>query len=233
MPTVGISLVRPHTEHLRPPRALWVPFRLGRPLGAPGDPAFQLAVLRAALRLLERPSGPVLEDFPHDEPEPGAGVGDGEGDPAEGELLACPIPRRGGAAEPTVRERLAAEVAFLRPWYEEGRLRAGRTTVGVSGLEPEQAADLLADWLESADDAAVAAGELKLALDDLRAFCLEAAQAQPGAPVDPARLERWYWWETQVGRVLREALPRAEASALPELRMVGKVLMVPVGQRAF
>ena len=35
-----------HSEIIRPPRALWVPFILGRPLGKPGDEAFQLAVVR-------------------------------------------------------------------------------------------------------------------------------------------------------------------------------------------
>ena len=67
--TVAISLIRPQTENTRPPRALWVPFELGRPFGPPGDPAFQRRVLLAALRLLERPDGPVLlEDFPDDDP---------------------------------------------------------------------------------------------------------------------------------------------------------------------
>ena len=58
--TTGISLVREHTEAMQPPRFLWVPFPLGRPLGAPGDAAFQHRVIRAALSLLEAPAGPVL-----------------------------------------------------------------------------------------------------------------------------------------------------------------------------
>ncbi|UCG38011.1 MAG: hypothetical protein JSV00_07355 [bacterium] len=61
--TTQISLVREHTLRIRPPRALWVPFELGRPLGPPGEPEIQARVLRAALQLLERPSGPVLEEF--------------------------------------------------------------------------------------------------------------------------------------------------------------------------
>ena len=69
--TTQISLVREHTEALAPPRALWVPFMLGRPFGAPGNPGFQRKVLLAALGLLERHSdsgGPVLEDFQEDAP---------------------------------------------------------------------------------------------------------------------------------------------------------------------
>ena len=56
IPTTGISLVREHTEVMQPPRALWVTFVLGRPLGAPDDPALQTRVLEAALALLDAPS---------------------------------------------------------------------------------------------------------------------------------------------------------------------------------
>ncbi|SVE14489.1 uncharacterized protein METZ01_LOCUS467343, partial [marine metagenome] len=67
--TTQISLIRPQTENTKPPRALWVPFELGRPMGAPNDPEFQKKVLRAALELLDRDDGPVLiEDFSGEAP---------------------------------------------------------------------------------------------------------------------------------------------------------------------
>lgn len=55
--TTGISLVRENTENMQPPRALWVPFPLGRPLGKPGDAAFQHRVIAAGLALLHREKG--------------------------------------------------------------------------------------------------------------------------------------------------------------------------------
>ena len=58
--TTLVSLVRPQSDAVAPPRALWVPFELGRPLGAPDDPAFQRRVLMATLELLLRGGGPVL-----------------------------------------------------------------------------------------------------------------------------------------------------------------------------
>jgi len=61
-------LIRLHSEKIKPPRALWVPFELGRPLGIPNDPAFQRRILLATLQLFEAPSGPVLEDYPEDAP---------------------------------------------------------------------------------------------------------------------------------------------------------------------
>lgn len=63
--TVAVQLLREVAEKVRPPRALWVPFPHGFPLGRPGDPALQRRVIDAALRLLEDPTltPPVLREF--------------------------------------------------------------------------------------------------------------------------------------------------------------------------
>ena len=63
--TAVVALLRHVAEKVRPPRALFVPFRHGYPLDAPNDPARQLAVLEALLRLVEDPSleAPALRDF--------------------------------------------------------------------------------------------------------------------------------------------------------------------------
>jgi len=51
--TVALVLLREIAERVRPPRALFVPFRHGYPLDTPGHRDRQLAVLEAALTLLE------------------------------------------------------------------------------------------------------------------------------------------------------------------------------------
>ena len=63
--TVTIQLLRKAAERVRPPRALFVPFRHGYPLDAPDEPGRQHAVIESALRLLEErtSSPPVLVDF--------------------------------------------------------------------------------------------------------------------------------------------------------------------------
>ena len=63
--TVAIQLLREVAERVHPPRALFVPFRHGYPLGTPGDPKGQHAVLEAALRLLEDPGlqPPAIVDY--------------------------------------------------------------------------------------------------------------------------------------------------------------------------
>lgn len=63
--TVAIQCLRFVAERVRPPRALFVPFAHGYPLGAPRDAKLQHEVIEAALRLLEDPSltPPALVDF--------------------------------------------------------------------------------------------------------------------------------------------------------------------------
>lgn len=63
--TVAIVLLEKVARKVRPPRALWVPFPHGYPLGAPDDPDLQHRVIHAALALLEDPDAvpPVLARF--------------------------------------------------------------------------------------------------------------------------------------------------------------------------
>ncbi len=69
--TVVVQLLRLVAEKVRPPRALLVPFRHGYPLDTPNDPAKQMAVIEAALSLLEDPSlePPALVDYRPDAPQ--------------------------------------------------------------------------------------------------------------------------------------------------------------------
>ena len=62
--TVLVGFVKEHMEIIQPPRALWLNFPMGRPMGKPNDPEFQKKVIRVAFELLKKSPGPVLEDFP-------------------------------------------------------------------------------------------------------------------------------------------------------------------------
>ena len=63
--TVVINLLRVVAERVRPPRALFVPFRHGYPLGRPNDSQQQHTVIEAALSLLEDEAlaPPALVDY--------------------------------------------------------------------------------------------------------------------------------------------------------------------------
>ncbi len=131
IPTAQISLIREQTAAIKPPRALWVPFMLGRPFGAPNAPDFQRKVLRALLALFNRPTGPVLEDFPEDAP----------GDAIDGATFACPV-----SFARTVTDgddpvaAMKREIAQLAPWYELARKRRGRSTVSERSKRPRHTA---------------------------------------------------------------------------------------------
>lgn len=61
---VYIEAFRPDAELLKPPRTLVTPHIMGRPLGLPYRREQQLAVIRAALRLLETADhAPAIETF--------------------------------------------------------------------------------------------------------------------------------------------------------------------------
>ncbi len=63
MTTVSLSVLREITGKIHPPRALFVPFPLGYPLGEPNNAELQTRILRAAFALLPRNDFPVLESF--------------------------------------------------------------------------------------------------------------------------------------------------------------------------
>lgn len=80
IPTVAQVFLREAAEQVRHPRALWVPFDHGYPLGSPNDIELQLDVLRQTFALLERRGpGPVLVDYVPDRvlERVGSALGDG------------------------------------------------------------------------------------------------------------------------------------------------------------
>lgn len=63
MTTVSLTVLREITEKVRPPRALFVPYPLGYPLGEPNNAELQTRIIRAAFALLARNDFPALESF--------------------------------------------------------------------------------------------------------------------------------------------------------------------------
>jgi hypothetical protein len=221
--TTQVSLVREHTEALAPPRALWVPFMLGRPFGVPDDPAFQRRVLVAALALLERESGPVLEDFPDDAPHEDIGA------PAEG--LSCPVSFPRASDEGSLESRFLDEVAQLQAWHEVARSHRGRSTVGLTGLQPDALAGYLLSWLGEQPQPSYRpdipdAQAIKLAADELKAFYYEAKAVQPGLHA-AASIQSWFWLETAAAQVFLALRARARESALPAMASLATGSLVP------
>ena len=222
--TTVIALVRQQVEATRPPRALMVPFQLGRPLGEPNDAEFQHRVLGAALALLTRTDGPViLEEFPDDPP----GWSD-----RSGWSPSVALPQTVGATAPAtlLLAAFTRELDHVRPAWRRFVDRFGRTTVGLSGLE-------IHDWPAFA--AASLAGELPLAplhptpsyalrffADDVKAYFAEAAQAD-GPPPAARQIDWWFWRDTAAGQLLIALRTASQLSANAGVRIVGGRFLVP------
>jgi hypothetical protein len=224
--TVAIVLIRPQAERTKPPRALWVPFELGRPFGPPIDPAFQRRVVLAALGMLVEGDRPVrIIDFPDDDPRASP-------DPAWQPPF-IPATVANGSAE-SLASRLEAEILLLqgphRRWIEQ----YGRSTVGLSGFVIGDCARYVADWLRgkappSAREGFSAPLMLRFAVDDLKACCLEAAGAGTAKP-SSLQLTDWLWNETVTGAAfyaLRELLLTQEDE---RLRLIVANFMVPAAR---
>jgi hypothetical protein len=64
IPTVSVSLLREVTERVAPPRALYVDYPLGYPLGAPDDDILQTRIILAACQTLaDRIPPSIIRDF--------------------------------------------------------------------------------------------------------------------------------------------------------------------------
>ena len=211
--TTGISLVREHTEAMAPPRALWVPFALGRPLGAAGDPAFQHRVIAAALALLDQPRGPVLEDFPDPAPDGGSG-----------EPWSCPVRFPRVEAGQDFAGVARAELAGLATWHALAMRRRGRTVAGVSGLTAEQCLELVIEACRIGGAGDVR--RLKAAVEDLRTHYVEAVTARPGAPPAGA-IDAMLWNESALGRLLRRLAARGAGSNDAAMRFFATDSLVP------
>jgi hypothetical protein len=222
IPTVAIALVRPQAEHTRPPRALWVPFELGRPFGPPGDAAFQKQVILTALRLLEAEAGPVLlADFPEDDPRE---VPDPRWRP--------PIAAKGSGR--ALVDAMTAEIAALATPYARSCTERGRTTVGLSGLSSAAAAAYAAAWLHgSPPDSPVPDMSpvlcLRFAVDDLKAYALEAA-ITPGTQPSSGQLGDWLWNETATGAAIRALRRQLADSPDDRAKLIATMFLVPASR---
>jgi hypothetical protein len=222
--TTVIAAVLPQVEKTRPPRAVFVPFMLGRPFGEPNDPTFQRRVLMQALRLLERTDGPViLEQFPDDNP---SWFDRPDWKPA----VDLPMPgtyQNASAWEAAFR----AELQSVLPVWERFKSRVGRTTVGLAGQPPEAWAAFATSFLDGAlptvslhDTPALA---LRFLADDLKALYGEAVQAD-GPPPSARQIDRWFWRQTVAGQLLIALRSMSTESENNALKTVGGRFFVPV-----
>lgn len=230
IPTAQISLIREHTERLRPPRALFVPFPLGRPFGAANAPDFQRQVLQTVIGLLGSTDGPILEDFPDKAPGPQ--------EVSEEELdgWTCPVnfasPVKDLSNADKFRKAIKQEIALLRPWYVESVAKQnGRRLDGLTKYRPEEIADLLIGYCEDPSMASFLDGEplaraIKLTADDLKHFYYQGALARPGS-VTYEDIDNWFFGGSSAGMLILEVRKILIRSKDAALKRVGLINLLP------
>ena len=224
--TVAIALIRPQAENAKPPRALWVPFELGRPFGPPNNPGFQKRVVLAALGMLVEDGGPVrIVNFPDDDPR-------AEPDPAWRPPF-IPAAIANGDVE-SLASRLEAEILLLQGAHRRWIEQHGRSTVGLTGLPIGESARYVADWMRgkappSPRDGFSAPLILRFAVDDLKAFCLEAAAAGTAKP-SSRQVADWLWNTTATGAAIHALREMLQAHEDERLRLIVSNFVVPAAR---
>jgi len=196
-----------------PPRAVYVPYPFGLPLGHPGDIATQQAILNLAFSTLDAPSGPVLLEF-HDgaaAAENGSPLQASEVDPDE----------QARAAD------FATEVTLMRRYWEQRLAATGRTGVGLSGIPPQRFRGVvrfleafivnpLADSDDRRPDVPVPMF-IRNCIEDLRVMYVEARLQTHPQESSPDR-QRWLLGSTALGIIVRKVREVMEASDDPDLK---------------
>ena len=223
--TVLVGFVREQMEAIKPARALFLDFPMGRGMGKPNDPNFQKKVIRAAFDLFNEPNGPVIENFPEIIP-----VKNGRMGYALPPELVLNISDIGDLNK--LLDEIRVEMDTLRPAYDFAVKSRGRTTVGASELNVSDLAPFIAEFLsgeipKSPRKGLPAIPLLKLVVEDLEAYYTETRTHRDNID-DLELMGKWFWEETKAGRLLLllEAVSIASDNKVM-LQIVEMSLMAP------
>ena len=190
--TVALGSQRNQIENTAPPRGLWCDFPLGRPLGRPGDPAFQHRVLAHAFALLEA-NGPVFEVF--DE----AILDDGT------EVMSCTLPPRSDPdAHPAIDEARG-----IRPAYERAVTEHGNRTGAGRVVQADDIPAVLEAFIRVAEgtpwkEAGIPGIPARVA-QDVRGYYETAALGLSDHVPSAWSGTRWFFDKTEAGKVVLAA----------------------------
>ena len=211
--TTGIVLIEEHAQRVKPPRMLAVPFFFGNALGEADNPEYQRQILQATFDLLDRDSGPVLEQLPDN--------------------MVPDILMQGSETENESDSKglnAADELTSLRAYYEQWtEAHGGRTAVGASTIPQRRFRGVVrflegyisreeTDMKERPKDATVPQF-IRHCVNDLKAFYYEARMAQrpDGADRD---IHDWFWSETAMGALVMSLAQRMRYDEDPETKGV-------------
>ena len=188
--TVALGSIRTQIERTAPPRGLFCDFPLGRPLGRPGDAAFQHRVLAHALGLIERATAPTVETFPESIPDDGEGV------------TACPLPPRHDASLPPAVD----EARGLRPAFDRAVAKFGDQAGPGRVVSPDDVPAAVAAFVAVAagtpwKQAGIPGVPARVA-QDIRGYYETAALALIEHTPAAWETTRWFLNHTEAGRAI-------------------------------
>lgn len=200
--TIVLGSNRSVVERMRPPRVLHCEFPLGRPLGKPGDAAFQRDVLERAFALLDA-TEPVLEVHP-------------ETIEADEVPMACSLPPR---YDPTLPPAVD-EAQGLRAAYDRAVARRGATSVGrtITADQVPEALGVLHQWAQGAPWAETPLPDRNTVgvCHDIRAYYEEAGlELVAGPPPGGRAAEAWFHEQTEAGKPLMAARAALKEQGAP------------------
>ena len=194
-----VGFIKEHIQAIKPPRALWLNFPMGRPLGKPNDPEYQKNIIRSAFNLFNSSSGPILEDFPDIIPVRNGRMG-----------YALPVElvmkkNEMGDVDIILKE-VEKEIQGLKQAYENAVAYRSRTTVGASEMSIAEFAPYIVSFLKddipkSPRKGLGAIPQLKLVVEDLQAYYTETVTHRDGID-DFEKIGSWFWEETKAGRLI-------------------------------
>jgi len=203
MATVAIGSIRGQIYGTAPPRGLFCDFPLGRPLGVPGDAAFQRRVIERAFAMLER-TEPAVEDYE-------VVIEDGETQP-----LACPLPAR---MDPDAHPAID-EAKGLRPAYDRAIAKYGNRAGAVRLLDADSIPAAIESFIRVAEGhpwkQAGIPGIPARVSQDIRGYyemaAMEIADHTPAAWAG----YRWFRDQTKTGEVIKKARDAMRESGAKE-----------------
>lgn len=203
MATVAIGSIREQIYGTAPPRGLFCDFPLGRPLGVPGDPAFQRRVIEHAFGLLDRRE-PVVEDYD-------VVIAD-----EASEVLVCPLPAR---MDPDAHPAID-EAKGLRPAYERAVAKYGNRAGAVRLLDADSIPAAIESFIRVAEGhpwkQAGIPGIPARVSQDIRGYyemaAMEIADHTPAAWAG----YRWFRDQTKTGEVIQKARDAMRESGAKE-----------------
>jgi hypothetical protein len=192
MATIVLGSIREPLVNTAPPRGLFCDFPLGRPVGRPGDAAFQHRVLEHGFSLLNR-TEQTIEDFPEVVADEGS------------ETLVCTLPPRFDAdAHPAIDEARGLRAAYDRAIRQHGNRVGASRTVAVDDIPAAIESFIRVAEGTPWKEARIPGIPARVA-QDIRGYYETAALAIADHTPAAWASTRWFRDSTQAGQVMRVA----------------------------